>query len=298
MADTRIKEYWSNEVDALLGIYKQFQVLLPAENRAGALHVGEDGRYVEHLLKEYLKRFLPRDLEILTGFILRPAVNCGSRGKARKKDEHEASGQLDIIIYDTAHYPVYQRFGDSAIVPPEGVIAIISVKKHLKINDIKHELEMLGHATSLCPHKCSDKGNARIPFTALLTIEDKIGEKNKIKLTAEQKGAKVYKKLETHYKSKSPLYYDEMVDFIGSLSEWGIYKERIAANKKTSYYFYEYDSKNKSLGFQLVLQNILSVYYENTSQYILRPGFTDNCGEGYKRKWGEIEYNCEKIVRK
>lgn len=298
MADTRIKEYWSNEVDALLGIYKQFQVLLPAENRAGALHVGEDGRYVEHLLKEYLKRYLPRDLEILTGFILRPAVNCGSRGKARKRDEHEASGQLDIIIYDTAHYPVYQRFGDSAIVPPEGVIAIISVKKHLKLADVNHELEMLGHATSLCPHKCSNKVNARIPFTALLTIEDKIGEKNKNKLTAEQKGTKVYKKLETYYKSKGPLYYDEMVDFIGSLSEWGIYKERITASKKTSYYFYEYDSKNKSLGFQLVLQNILSVYYENTSQYILRPGFTDNCGEGYKKKWGGIEYNCENIVRK
>ena len=65
MADARIKEFWSNEVDALLEIYKQFQVLLPAENRAGALHVGEDGRYVEHLLKEYLKRYEGEVYEVL-----------------------------------------------------------------------------------------------------------------------------------------------------------------------------------------------------------------------------------------
>lgn len=297
MADTRIKNYWSNEVDALLKIYKQFQILLPAENREGALHVGEDGRYVEYLIKEYLKRYLPKDLEILTGFILRPAVKCGKDEKARKKDEHAASGQLDIIVYDTAHYPVYQRFGDSAIVLPEGVIAIISVKKHLVVSDVKHELEMLGRAVTLCPHKRGDKTNARSPFTALITIEDKIGERNKEKLTAERKAAKVYKELETYYKGKPLLYYDEMVDFVGALSSWGMYKERLKAKKKTSYYFFEYDLENRSLGFQLILQNILSVYYENTSQYILGLGFTDNSGEGYKRKWGEIVYNCEKIVR-
>ena len=299
MADERIKQYWSREMDALIATYKQFEKLIPAGGRvAGAAHRGEDGRYVEYLIREYLKRYLPGDLEVLTGFILRPAVKCGKGEKARTRDEHEISGQLDIIVYDTAHYPVYQRFGDSVIVPPEGVAAIISVKKHLRISDIAHEIEMLGKASRLCPHNQRDGKKARSPFTALVTMEDKIGEKNKTKLTPEQKGEKSFVELQKSYIGKKPLYYDEMVDFVGSLSNWAIYKERPSGKKETSYLFFEYDRKKRSFGFQLMLQNILSVYYENTSQMMARPGFTDNGGEGYKAKWGPVPYHCVEICRK
>ena len=44
MDGKRIREYWSNEMQALLDTYKQFQVLIPAKNRNGADHNGEDGR--------------------------------------------------------------------------------------------------------------------------------------------------------------------------------------------------------------------------------------------------------------
>lgn len=297
MADARIKEYWSKEMDVLLETYQQFQTLLPSEKNRGAVHVGEDGRYVEYLIKEYLKKYLPKDLEVLTGFILRPAVACGKNDRARKKDEHQNSGQLDIIVYDTAHYPVYQRFGDSVIVPPEGVIAVISIKKHLRIKDIDDEVDMLGKTSSLCSHKNGEGKSARSPFTALITIEDKIGENNKRKLTAKQKARKSYDKLETYYKKKKTLFYDEMIDFIGSLSEWGLYKERISKRNETSYFFYEYNLEKRSLGFQLILQNILSVYYENTISLLARPGFTDNSDEGYTEKWGTIKYHCKEIRR-
>ena len=42
MDGKRIREYWSNEMQALLDTYKQFQVLIPAKNRNGADHNGED----------------------------------------------------------------------------------------------------------------------------------------------------------------------------------------------------------------------------------------------------------------
>lgn len=42
-------------------------------------------------------------------------------------DSH--STQLDILIYDSAKYPIFQRFGENVIVPPEGVAGIISVKR-------------------------------------------------------------------------------------------------------------------------------------------------------------------------
>ena len=45
MDGKRIQNYWSNEMQAMLDTYKQFQILIPAENRNGAAHNGEDGRY-------------------------------------------------------------------------------------------------------------------------------------------------------------------------------------------------------------------------------------------------------------
>ena len=65
MDGKRIQNYWSNEMQAMLDTYKQFQILIPAENRNGAAHNGEDGRYVETLIREYLKRYLPKDMIVL-----------------------------------------------------------------------------------------------------------------------------------------------------------------------------------------------------------------------------------------
>ena len=97
--------------------YRQFEILIPAKGRKGAAHCGEE----------------------LTGFIMRPAVKTGLNNKMRKNEQDDNSTQLDILIYDSAKYPIFQRFGDSVIVPPEGVVGIISVKKKLKDTDIEHE---------------------------------------------------------------------------------------------------------------------------------------------------------------
>ncbi len=74
MYGKRIQDYWPSEVDALVKTNQQFETLIPAPKAAGAEHKGEDGRFVEDLLREYLNRYLPNGLEVLTGFILRPAV--------------------------------------------------------------------------------------------------------------------------------------------------------------------------------------------------------------------------------
>ena len=94
MDGKRIREYWSNEMQALLDTYKQFQVLIPAKNRNGADHNGQDGRYVETLIREYLKRYLPKDLEVLTGFILRPAVKTGLKNKCRQDQQDMRKRQI------------------------------------------------------------------------------------------------------------------------------------------------------------------------------------------------------------
>lgn len=151
MDGKRIQEYLSSEAKALLAVYRQFQTLLPDPTQDAASHKGEDGRYIESLIKEYLKKHLPKDLEVVTGFILRPAVKTGTQNRNRASETDTHSTQLDIIVYDSSHYPIFQRFGDNVIVPPEGVIAIISVKKKFNDGDFVSEVTALKK-----PLSCAD----------------------------------------------------------------------------------------------------------------------------------------------
>lgn len=77
MDGERLRKFWTQEVNALLATYRQFETLVPSSTGKGADHPGEDGRYVETLIRSYLQKFLPKELEVLTGFILRPAVKLG-----------------------------------------------------------------------------------------------------------------------------------------------------------------------------------------------------------------------------
>jgi len=101
MDGQRLRDFWNQEVSALLAVYRQFETLLPSPSGEGAEHRGEDGRYVETLIRSYLQKYLPKDLEVLTGFILRPAVKLGVQDRGRHKDEDQHTTQLDIIVYDT-----------------------------------------------------------------------------------------------------------------------------------------------------------------------------------------------------
>ena len=281
MDGKRIREYWSNEMQALLDTYKQFQVLIPAENRNGADHNGEDGRYVETLIREYLKRYLPKDLEVLTGFILRPAVKTGLKNRCRQGEEDAHSTQLDIIVFNSAEYPIFQRFGDSVIVPPEGVIGIISIKKYLHDTDIIHELHALKNASKLC--RCKNDGgiNVRGPFLALVSMDS---FEKKMKSTEQW----IFEKMELEYKCEED-YFDDLVGYIGALSKWSIFKRRPKAGTKGEYIFFDHTDEELYMGFQFILTGLLSVYYDETRSFISRPGFTAfPSHRGCNKKLGEI----------
>lgn len=265
MDGKRIQEYWSNEMQAMLDTYKQFQVLIPAENRNGAAHNGEEGRYVETLIREYLKRYLPKDLEVLTGFILRPATKTGINNKSRKNENDSHSSQLDILIYDTGRYPVFQRFGENVIVPPEGVIGIISVKKKLYERDIEHEVKMLKNASKLC--RCvNNSGQAmRGPYLALVSM-DSFEKKNK---STQQW---IFEKIVKTYSKED--YFDDLVGYIGSFNNWSIFKKRPKKENIGEYIYFKHSTEEQHLGFQFLLTGILSVYYDKTRNNISRPGFT------------------------
>lgn len=267
MDGKRIQEYLSNETRALLAVYKQFQTLLPHPTHDAASHSGEDGRYIESLVKEYLKRYLPKDLEVLTGFILRPAVKTGSNNRSRSNDEDKHSTQLDIIVYDSAHYPIFQRFADNVIVPPEGVIAIISVKKKFNDADFSAEAKALKNAAKLCRYTDEKDIRIRGPFLAMIAMHS------------------IEKKTETTqewiFRQISPIYdktedtFDETVGLITNVEGWSIFKRRPKENNtKAEYISFIHQTGEEHFGLQFLLTGILSVYYDSTRNTREGPGFT------------------------
>jgi hypothetical protein len=97
--------------------------LLASRNRVryfiGNRHWGEDGRFKEVLLMNYLKKVLPSNISIGTGFV--------SNG-------HEITSQIDLIIYDNS-IPTLFSEGDFVIALPESIYGIIEVKSKLSANN-------------------------------------------------------------------------------------------------------------------------------------------------------------------
>lgn len=86
----------------------------------GSAHWGEDGRHKEVILMNFLKRFLPNNVAVGTGFI---------------KEGDSISTQIDIIIYDPS-VPLYFKENDFIIVQPRSVFGVIEVKSNPNKNKI------------------------------------------------------------------------------------------------------------------------------------------------------------------
>lgn len=271
MDGKRIQDYWSSEVDALVKTYKQFEILIPAPTSAGSQHSGEDGRFVEDLVREYLSRYLPKDLEVLTGFILRPAVKTGENGFERRTDADQHSTQLDIVVFDSGMYPIFQRFGNSVIVPPEGVIAIVSVKKHLYDGDIQSECEKLFSAATLCQTLGSNDRNDKVrgPYLALVSVISNINKTRTDTLDW------IFSKIQEAYTGKPDATFEKFVGFVGALDEWSIFKRRPAVRLTAAEYVgFMHQAGESHLGLQFLITGILSVYYDKSRKDMRRPGFT------------------------
>ncbi len=114
-------------------INKELKVI---QNRVRSLigdaNWGEDGRYKEAVLRSTIKRFLPENMSLGTGFIVQ-----------KKDNEMQISKQIDIIIYDNT-YPVLFSEGDFLITTPANVKGIVEVKTNLVSSQVE---EVISKAT-------------------------------------------------------------------------------------------------------------------------------------------------------
>ncbi len=78
-------------------------------------HWGEDGRYKEIILSDFLKGVLPDNVGVGTGFVQNAAGKLTS--------------QIDIIIYKKSAPCLFKK-GDFVILMPESILGIIEVKSN------------------------------------------------------------------------------------------------------------------------------------------------------------------------
>ena len=288
MDGVTIQKFFSNEAQSMLDVYKNFETLIPSPRGKGAGHKGEDGRFVETLIRSFLAKYLPKELEVLTGFIVRPAVKRDNdRSRDKEKDSH--STQLDIIVYNTAQYPTFMRYDNTVIVPPEGVIGVISVKKTLNDEDIKHELEALKEASKLCRDK-----DLRGPYLALVSMDNNINKKSPD--TFEW----IFNIAKSIYESDMNIAFDDTVGYIGALRHWSVFKRRPnGKNDEAQYVLLEHRKDEFHLGLQFILTGLLSVYYDKSRTSVSRPGFTAfPSGRNHDRGLGSIKVKIPAKITK
>ena len=82
--------------------------------------------------------------------------------------------------------------------------------------------------------------------------------------------------MEDEYKKDKELRFDDMIGYIGSLTEWGIFKARPQANNPCAAKFvgFQYSENEEHMGLQFLLSGILSVYYDPSRSNVSRSGFT------------------------
>jgi hypothetical protein len=177
-------------------------------------------------------------------------------------------------------------YGDNAIVPPEGVVGIISVKKHLRRIEIEEELKSLKNASIICRCKDRNKSDIRGPFLALVTMNSNISK------NVEKEAELVFNIMAKLFPVKGTNRYDDMPGFIGSLSEWSIHKSQPKVEcAGADYYLFKHKDDETHLGFQLLLTEILGVYYDETRNNIKKPGFTSfESGRTFDKYLGRIAF--------
>jgi hypothetical protein len=73
----RVRSFFEIEARTLQERYRIIETLLPNVKTKGAAHRGEEGRFIESLLRTFLNKHLPANLQAVSGFILCPATKTG-----------------------------------------------------------------------------------------------------------------------------------------------------------------------------------------------------------------------------
>ncbi|MFK8258404.1 DUF6602 domain-containing protein [Erwinia sp. AnSW2-5] len=127
-------------------------------------HNGGKGDNRENAFVDFLKEYLPNKYGIGRGEVISP--------------ENEISGELDIVIFDKDHCPLFLKSDSHSLYPRESVFGAISMKSHLdsaelkdaynNIASLKKIISTQGFTNSLTPGMSTGL-NPVVPVTAIFS---------------------------------------------------------------------------------------------------------------------------------
>ena len=121
-------------LEAMLGASELMRREL-ADIRRSFKHPGIKGDGSEEILRRFLKKYLPKGLEVGKGEII---DHTGRRSK-----------QCDVVIYNPLRAPTFAQSDDHQVFPAEGVVAVIEVKTRLAKSDVAPIIEAMKAVKSL-----------------------------------------------------------------------------------------------------------------------------------------------------
>lgn len=234
-ASADLRELLNLKCDELIAAANMFRAILPHATQAASVHHGEEGRFAEGLLAEFLRASLPTRLTVATGFV----VNL---------DRGLRSHQTDILLYDGSRYAPYMRYGDAVVVPAESVVAAVSVKKRMQYSDIDKEAPKLAGIGAMC-------GGYKVapPYLCLFAFE--------ADMPSDPKGpaAHCWQHLNTAYPARKSGYAaNELVDSVIALNRFYLRKCSHSGDTRTEakYVWSGANQQNRNAYLQEMLHGI------------------------------------------
>ncbi|MGR3174159.1 MAG: DUF6602 domain-containing protein [Candidatus Scalindua sp.] len=139
-------------------------------NLIGSAHWGEEGRYKEEILKNTIRRFLPNNISVGTGFI---------------NTENDISKQLDIIVFDNTK-PLLFSEGDFVITTPSNVLGVIEVKSNQNVTELRETIFTFEQSVQILER--NQNGNKRFYGLLSFDYDGEINTSTFKKVLSESKG--------------------------------------------------------------------------------------------------------------
>lgn len=203
----------------------------------------DEGRFKEIILMNYLKRILPKNVSVGTGFV---------------RSNGEITKQIDIIIYDNT-YPLLFSEGDFVVCAGECVLGIIEVKTKIQASKIT---EIINTANN----------NGKIIYDCSMP---KIGFNGIFSYNIDGNIATYYQYIGNAQPQIINSRCGNMVNHIAIGSEyflklWDRSNRQHMIDGHSLYEVYEMKGSNVGLAFSYFFSNLLEVIYKKSIHFIGR----------------------------
>ena len=205
----------------------QIDRLLHLIGHSHELSLGESR---EHILREFLREFLPDRYAVSTGFIL--FDDQEEARQRRRASSLEPSRQLDVIIWDRVEYAPLFSAGDFVVVPPGSVEAVMEVKSTLSYKTFSKGCGLLLDVSASYDEQREVEGYGQVttPGLILFAWDEHINKAGKADIQASKAAGKVCSKVTEFYQDN---WESEPYSYLAPIS--GVFVYRKWATQLTMY---------------------------------------------------------------